>query len=236
MSRGSTSYAASLPSPRRVRRRSCPSPTPLVYRLRLSSERGTTWLDEDGVVWLCAVRRRVEGSDDDAFRWFADLHKSGRLLPTDDDRLRDKAEEARLLFGYLKGDLIELVDGAGADPGVERETDLGGWLPSRVIAFEEGGVGEIWCGVCVRSADGNFFGPRPGTFSSLLWRAIWPRSSLRPGATGRRAMSGGSRRSGWGCGSRVVIACYSLDGLHGHVEEMGGDGGVTRGEDGAGAV
>ena len=95
MSRGSTSYAASLPSPRRVRRRSCPSPTPLVYRLRLSSERGATWLDEDGVVWLCAVRRRVEGSDDDAFRWFANLHKSGRLLPTDDDRLRDKAEEAR---------------------------------------------------------------------------------------------------------------------------------------------
>ena len=57
---------------------------PLVYRLRLSSERGATWLDEDGVVWLNTIRRRVEGSDDDAFRWFADLHKSGRLLPTDD--------------------------------------------------------------------------------------------------------------------------------------------------------
>ena len=39
---------------------------------------------------------------------------------------------------------------------MERETDLGGWLPSRAIAFEEGGVEEIWCGVSVRSIDGNF--------------------------------------------------------------------------------
>jgi len=52
---------------------------PLVYRLRVSSERGATWVDEDGVVWLCAVRRREEGSDDDAFAWFAELHQDGRL-------------------------------------------------------------------------------------------------------------------------------------------------------------
>ena len=58
----------------------------------------------------------------------------------------------------------------------------------------------------------------------LLFAAVedyLARSSSRPGATGRRAMSGGSRRSGWGCGNRMVIACYSLHGLHGHVEEMG---------------
>lgn len=71
---------------------------PLVYRLRVSSERGATWLDEDGVVWLCAVRRREEGSDDDAFKWFAELHRAGRLLPTEDDHLRDHAEEALRSF------------------------------------------------------------------------------------------------------------------------------------------
>ncbi len=95
---------------------------------------------------------------------------------------------------------------------------------------------EIWCGVSVRSIDGNFI--RAET-RDLLFAAVedyLARSSLRPGATGRRAMSGGSRRSGWGCGNRMVIACYSLHGLHGHVEEMGGDGDVTRGEDGPGAV
>ena len=129
---------------------------PLVYRLRLSSERGATWLDEDGVVWLCAVRRREEGSDDDAFRWFAELHESGRLLPTDDDRLRDKAEDALRLFGRLRGDLFALVDGARAESGVEHEADLGGWLSSRAIVFRSGGVEEIWCAISVRASDGNF--------------------------------------------------------------------------------
>lgn len=129
---------------------------PLVHRLRLSSERGATWLDEDGVVWLCAVRRREERSDGDAFRWFAELHESGRLLPTDDDRLRDKAEEALRLFELLRGDLCALVDGARAEPGVEHEADLGGWLPSRAIAFGSGGVEEIWCAISVRASDGNF--------------------------------------------------------------------------------
>ena len=38
---------------------------PVVYRLRVSTERGATWLDEDEVLWLCAVRRREDGSDDE---------------------------------------------------------------------------------------------------------------------------------------------------------------------------
>lgn len=52
-----------------------------VYRLRVSTERGATWIDDDGVVWLCAVRRREDGSDSDAFAWFAELYASDRLLP-----------------------------------------------------------------------------------------------------------------------------------------------------------
>jgi hypothetical protein len=82
---------------------------PLVYRLRVSSERGATWVDEDGFVWLCAVRRREDGSDDDAFEWFAELHQDGRLLPTEDDRLRDQAEEALRSFGRLKEALFDLA-------------------------------------------------------------------------------------------------------------------------------
>jgi hypothetical protein len=36
----------------------------LEYRLRVSSSRGATWVDEKhGVVWLCAAQRREEGSD-----------------------------------------------------------------------------------------------------------------------------------------------------------------------------
>lgn len=129
---------------------------PLVYRLRVSSERGATWVDEDGVVWLCAVRRREEGSDDDAFEWFAELHQDGQLLPTEDDRLRDHAEEALRSFGRLKEALFDLVDGARGDLGNEEVADLDGWLPSRAIAFQGDGVEEIWCAISVRAVEGNF--------------------------------------------------------------------------------
>jgi hypothetical protein len=47
------------------------------------------------VVWLCAVRHREDGfGDDDAFEWFAQLHASDQLLPTDDDHLRDLSRAA----------------------------------------------------------------------------------------------------------------------------------------------
>ena len=63
---------------------------PFVDRIRLRGERGATWLDEaHGIFWLCAARRRAEGSEDDAFEWFAELHRQGTLLPTEDDYLRD---------------------------------------------------------------------------------------------------------------------------------------------------
>jgi hypothetical protein len=56
---------------------------PLIYRLRVSSSRGATWVDEEhSIVWLCAAGRREEGSDEDAFAWFADLHTRGALLPS----------------------------------------------------------------------------------------------------------------------------------------------------------
>lgn len=142
---------------------------PLVYRLRVSSERGATWLDEDGVVWLCAVRRREEGSDGDAFEWFAELHRAGRLLPTDDDRLRDQAEEALRSFRRLRKTLFELVAEARDDPGNEHGADLEGWLPARVLVYRGEDVEEIWCAISVRAVDGNFIRP---AMRDLLFAAL----------------------------------------------------------------
>jgi hypothetical protein len=129
---------------------------PLVYRLRVSSERGATWLDDGGIVWLCAVRRRQEGSDEDAFAWFVELHTAGRLLPTDDDRLRDDAEEVIRSFRRLRDALFELVEESRAGPATELATDLDGWLPTRVLVQQGEGVQEIWCAISVRAVDGNF--------------------------------------------------------------------------------
>ncbi len=129
---------------------------PLVYRLRVSSERGATWLDEGGIVWLCAVRRREEGSDEDAFAWFVELHTAGRLLPNDEDRLRDDAEAVLRLFRRLREALFQLVEEARDDPATAHATDLDGWLPSRVLVQQDDGFEEIWCAISVRAVDGNF--------------------------------------------------------------------------------
>jgi hypothetical protein len=129
---------------------------PLIYRLRVSSSRGATWVDEGhGIVWLCAARRREEGSDGDAFAWFADLHARGTLLPSRDDRLRDLAETAIRLRRGLIGELLQLVDGAISQRGGEMATDLGGHIPCRVLVQSGGGVDEIWCALSTRGRDGR---------------------------------------------------------------------------------
>lgn len=96
---------------------------PLIYRVRVSNYRGATWVDaEHGIVWLCGARRREEGSEEDAYRDFEDLHEQGNLLPTADDYLRDRAEAAIRLQRGLAADLLELVDQALATPGTSTAT------------------------------------------------------------------------------------------------------------------
>jgi hypothetical protein len=127
---------------------------PLVYRLRLSSQRAATWVDEEhGIVWMCAVHRREDGSDGDAYAWFADLHAVGRLLPSDDDRLRDRAEAVIRLQRGLAAELLQLADRALLGPGTELKSDLGRYLPCRVLVLASGGLQEIWCALSIRAAD-----------------------------------------------------------------------------------
>jgi hypothetical protein len=129
---------------------------PLVYRLRVSAARGATWVDEEhDIVWLCAVHRREQGSDDDAYAWFASLHASGRLLPAEDDRLRDRAEAVIRLQRGLSAEMLHLVDQALLRRGTELATDLGGYLPSRVLVLASGGVEEIWCALSSRATHGT---------------------------------------------------------------------------------
>jgi hypothetical protein len=128
---------------------------PLIYRLRVSSSRGATWVDEEhGIVWLCAARRREEGADDDAFAWFAELHAKGDLLPARDDRIRDLAEAAVRLHRGLTAELLELADDALSDDGTELMADLGGRIPCRVLVRSGGGVHEIWCALSTRTKEG----------------------------------------------------------------------------------
>lgn len=143
---------------------------PLVYRIRVSNYRGVTWIDQEhDIVWLCAARRREEGSEEDAYRYFQHLNELGNLLPTDDDYLRDRAEAAIRLQRGLTAELLGLVDLALATAGNEYRQDLGGWFPCRVLVLEAGGVQEIWCALGTRAADGT--GIKPG-LRDLLFAAL----------------------------------------------------------------
>lgn len=106
------------------------------------------------MVWLCAVHGREDGSDGDAYNWFARLHSAGQLLPCDDDRLRDRAEAALRLQRELTRELLFLLESALSRRNTEVSGELGSYLPCPVFARESEGVAEIWCALGVVDATG----------------------------------------------------------------------------------
>jgi hypothetical protein len=163
---------------------------PLVYRLRDSSSRAATWVDErHDVVWLCAVHRREEGSYQDAYAWFAMLHRAGELLPSDDDRLRDRAEAVIRLQRGLTSELLRFVDDVTMRTGAELRTDLGHYLPCRALVVISGDVEEIWCALSVLDVHGGhvserlrdiLFAALEAHFPDAVFevRADWPTGSV----------------------------------------------------------
>ena len=144
--------------------------TPLVYRIRVSWLRGATWVDEaPAVVWLCAVAGRQDGSDDDAYEVFRKLHDRGELLPSADDRLRDRAEAAIRLQRGLTADLIQLMRDALAAPDRELRTTLGGFVPSRALVINNKDSLEVWCAISMQGTDGRYLRPQ---IRDLLFAAL----------------------------------------------------------------
>jgi hypothetical protein len=90
-------------------------------------------------------------------------------VPSDDDHLRDRAEEAIRLHRRLTSDLVAPTDQALASRGTQCTAELDQWLPCRVLMLEGDGIEEIWCGLSVRTSDGAFIRPevRDLLFASL---------------------------------------------------------------------
>jgi hypothetical protein len=132
----------------------------LVYRIRVSTHRGATWVDDGGegsaIVWLCASNRREDGSAADAYEQFARLHKSGRLLPSGDDQLRYRAEAAIRPHRGMTDNLLRALADADRLAGTEVRADLGDWLPCRLLIVRGDGLDEVWCALSARSSEGEF--------------------------------------------------------------------------------
>lgn len=161
---------------------------PLMYRLRHGRWRGATWLEvEDARFWLCAGAQREEGSSEDAYEVFAALHQTGRLLPDDDDRLRDELERnARII-----DDAADSISAVLADAFAHRDRDVtvrfGELVDARLHVTAPGE--EVWVAIATQATEGRFveerlrdvlFGLVLDAAEAELWepRADWPSGEL----------------------------------------------------------
>ena len=159
-----------------------------MFRLRHGRWRGATWLETDADrVWLCAGAQREEGSGEDAYEIFAALHRAGRLLPDDDDRLRDELERnARII-----DDAADSIPSLLADAFAHRDRDVtacfGGLVNARLHVTAPGE--EVWVAIATQATDGRFveerlrdvlFGLVLDAAEAELWepRMDWPSGEL----------------------------------------------------------
>lgn len=161
---------------------------PLVYRIRHARWRGATWLETDaGRFWLCAGAQREEGSGDDAYEHFVALHDAGRLLPDDDDRLRDALERNARIINAAAAAIPDALGCALGERGQDVTVRFGELVDARVHATAAGD--EIWVAIATQAADGRFVDERLrdvlfrlvfDAAEAELWepRADWPLGEL----------------------------------------------------------
>jgi hypothetical protein len=141
---------------------------PLVYRIRHARWRGATWLETDaGRFWLCAGAQRDEGSGDDAYEHFAALHDAGRLLPDQDDQLRDALERNARIIDAATEEIPTALADALARRGRDVAVRFGELVDARLHATAAGD--EIWVAIATQAADGRFVDER---LRDVLFRLV----------------------------------------------------------------
>lgn len=161
---------------------------PLVYRLRHGRWRGATWLETDAPrFWLCAGAQRDENSGDDAYQHFVSLHQAGRLLPNEDDQLRDALERSARIVNEAADSIPSLLTNAFNERDQDVAASFGGLVDVRLHVTTPGQ--EVWVAVATQATDGRFveerlrdvlFGLVLEAAEAELWepRADWPSGEL----------------------------------------------------------
>lgn len=106
-----------------------------VWALRYGHDhRGATWHDEASeVLWLCAYRLHRSGKPDDAYPYFKDLDRAGRLVPCRADFVLLEREQRRRFFDLVVGDAQTLLQRARANPNKEQAAVIGGGVPTGIV-------------------------------------------------------------------------------------------------------
>ncbi len=161
---------------------------PLVYRLRHGRWRGATWVEDPARrFWLCAAAPREQGSADDAYEQFAALHTSGRLLPGDDDGLRDRLEQTARTLAHAR----QVIPAAVAEALRERDRDVLFTVEAAIDGrlYVPAACDEAWIAISTQLPDQSFV---PERLRDLLFviaqeaaqavlaepRADWPTGEL----------------------------------------------------------
>lgn len=142
---------------------------PLIYRLCHGGWRSATWVEKDAArFWLCAGAARAQGAGDDAYAVFLAIHRTDRLLPDRDDRLRDTLERnARVIddaADRVRSTLVDAIDQRGSDVVIR----FGGLIDSRLHVTATGD--EVWLAIATQAADGGFIDER---LRDLLFRLVF---------------------------------------------------------------
>jgi hypothetical protein len=138
---------------------------------------------------LLALRWRATGgsSADDAYEHFVALHDGGRLLPDDDDRVRDALERNARIIDAAAAVIPEALADALARRGRDVALRFGELVDARLHATAAGD--EIWVAIATQAADDRFVDERLrdvlfrvvfDAAEAELWepRADWPSGEL----------------------------------------------------------
>lgn len=123
----------------------------MVFRVQKGRTSGATWVDDESeIVWLLAAETREEGSRDDAYEYFQRLHVASKLMPTDDDQLRDRAETPARFYASLMAQAPAILEMARGSPGSEIRATIGEAVDVVVLLYREENLEEMWLAVDTR--------------------------------------------------------------------------------------
>jgi hypothetical protein len=128
------------------------------------------------IVWLLAAHIHREGSPEDAYNVFEQLHRAGRLLPTRGDAERVISAREPRFEDITAQEIAPLVAQAHRNPGTIHEAVLGGRIPVRVL-FENGEVGLLAVAISTRIRPGAL--PLPVEWLGIVVGAFFPRTPLQ---------------------------------------------------------